>query len=301
MSNDIKAAVSAATLQLLQPLARFLLEARIGIGELHALARLAYVQAAAHGEAGLGSARANVSRIATRTGLTRVDVAAILAEQRGVAPRARRGGVRAERVLFGWWNDPHFQDRNGAPERLRLKGARRSFASLVRHYSGDANNTAPILDELLRAKAVQEHSDGTLQALKRTCVSVSWDPEGIAALGEEVAEHFETLLHNLRHPEQPRFAQRIVCGHLDAQMARVVIPELTEHAEIFLEGAQEVLNHREPAGGTKHPGKTLRFAVALQFFQEPAAPATSSTRLKPRHAATPATKPRGAQRKLGTL
>ena len=46
MSKDIQSAVRTATLELLKPLARFLLEARIGIGELNALARRAYVQAA---------------------------------------------------------------------------------------------------------------------------------------------------------------------------------------------------------------------------------------------------------------
>ena len=57
MSGDVKSAVSAATLRLLRPLARFLLEARIGIGEFNALARLAYVQAAVQSGAAGGGYR----------------------------------------------------------------------------------------------------------------------------------------------------------------------------------------------------------------------------------------------------
>jgi hypothetical protein len=288
MSQDIKSAVSQATLRLLRPLARFLLEARIGIGEFNALARLAYVQAAVQSAAG-GGYRVNVSRIAALTGLTRVEVAALLAEERGAPPREHRGRVRAERVLHGWWNDPEFQDRSGAPEHLKRKGPKHSFAALVKRYSGDAHNAAAILDELLHSQAVRERQDGTLEALSRTCANVSWDSRGIEAVGEELAEHFETLLYNLKNPDQPRFARRVVCAYLDAYAARVVIPELAEQAEIFLEGAQDVLTRPKSGAGSKQrPPNGLKVAVALQFFQEPAqTPAASSGRSRSNRAPRP--------------
>jgi hypothetical protein len=271
MSRDVKSAVNAATLRLLEPLARFLLDARIGIGEFNALARLAYVKAAVRSAAGGGAYRVNASRVAAATGLTRVEVAALLAEERGAPPREHRGRVRAERVLLGWWDDPQFQDRSGAPAHLSRKGARHSFAALVKRYSGDSHNAAAILDELLRSQAVRERGDGTLEAVSRTCVNVGWDQEGIATLGEELAEHFETLLYNLKNPDHPRFSRRVVCGHLDSYAARVVIPELAEQAEIFLEGAQDALNHpKYTADPKRSPASGLKVAVALQFFQEPA-------------------------------
>jgi predicted component of type VI protein secretion system len=178
MTRTVTAAVNTATLRLLEPLARLLLDARIGIGEFSALARLAYVKAALREAQESGAGRVNVSRIAATTGLTRIEVAALLAEQRGAPPRKQRGRVRAERVLQGWWSDPQFQDRTGAPARLPRKGARRSFAALVKRHSGDSHNTAPILEELLRSQAVREHPDGSLEAISRTCVNVGWDEEG---------------------------------------------------------------------------------------------------------------------------
>jgi hypothetical protein len=270
MSRNIKSAVDSATLRLLEPLARFLLEARIGIGEFSALARLAYVKAATQEALDGKPGRINASRIAAATGLTRVEVAALLAEERGAPPRKQRGRVRAERVLQGWWNDPQFHER-GLPARLARKGARRSFAALVKRHSGDSHNAASILEELLRSQAVREYPDGTLEAIRRTCVNVGWDEEGIEALGEELAEHIETLLFNLRHPDHPRFARRVICGQLDPHTARVVVPELAEQAEIFLEGAQDALNrprHSSHARGSLH--SPLKFAVSLQFFQAPA-------------------------------
>jgi hypothetical protein len=277
MSPNVTTAVNAATLRVLEPLARFLLEARIGIGEFNALARRAYVKAAVGGESDARFGRVNVSRVAAATGLTRVEVSALLAEQRGAPPRQKRGRVRAERVLQGWWNDPQFQDRSGNPLRLPRSGPKRSFAALVRRHSGDSHNSAAILEELLRSQAVRESPDGALETLSRSCLNVGWDQAGIEALGEELAEHLETLLYNLANPAHPRFSKRVVCGQLDPHAARVIIPEIAEQAEIFLEGALDALNRpRHPTHSRESRSDALRFSVALQFFQAPAPGAKSS-------------------------
>lgn len=268
MNDRVKSAVSSATLRFLHPLAQFLLEARIGVGELYALAKLAYVAVAVERSKAGGSPRPNVARIAAETGLTRVDVAGLLAELAGQTSPVRRGRVRAERVLAGWWEDPAFQDATGAPARLKLKGSRRSFAALVKRHSGD-RHTAPILDELLLSKAVRLWEDGTLEALSRTCVSVAWDSEGIEALGEELAQHFQTLLYNLKHPESPRFARQVMCARLDAHAARVLIADLAEQAKVFLEGADDALNHSKSTPSPERSGSAaIKFGVGVHFFQE---------------------------------
>lgn len=202
-----------------------------------------------------------------------LEIAALLSDDRGGPARKPKGRVQAERVLLGWWSDPKFRDRSGAPVRLPRRGAKRSFAALVKQHSGDAHNSAPILEELLRSQAVREHPDGTLEAISRACTRVRWDEEGIQAFGEELSEHVETLLYNLKHPEQPRFAKRVVCTELDAYAARVLIPDLMEQAELFLEGAEESLGRpaRAKKSGTR-PTNALRFSVGLQFFQEPVPP-----------------------------
>jgi len=293
MSRNVASAVNAATLRVLEPLARFLLEARIGIGEFNALARRAYVQAAVAGNSEGGSGRVNVSRVAAATGLTRVEVSALLAEQRGAPPRKKRGRVRAERVLQGWWNDAQFHDRNGSPLRLPRSGPKRSFAALVRRHSGDSHNSAAILEELLRSQAIREHPDGTLEALSRSCLNVGWDEAGIEAFGEELAEHLETLLYNLRNPALPRFSKRVVCGRLDPHAARVIIPEIAEQAEIFLEGAQDALNRpRHPTHLRESRSDALRFSVALQFFQAPVPRSSSSQGRTPRRGSAGLEKPR---------
>ncbi len=294
MSRQLKKAASVATLRLLEPLVSFLLEARLGAGDLQRLGRRAYVRVAARDPANFRDGRLNVTKLASVTGLTRIEVTTILAEERGESHPARtrgqdRGRVRAERVLQGWWSDPQFQDNSGGPARLSRDGARKSFAALVKRHSGDSSNASAVLRELLESQAVRRRDDGMLEAISHTCVNVRWDEEGIEALGEELAEHFETLLHNLKNPEQRRFAKRVVCKRLDAYQARVLIPELAEQAQVFLEGAEETLTR--PTRAAKS-GATetdfLRFAVALHFFQQPAPPARppgagGNRRRSPRH------------------
>src|SRR5215469_17665859 len=102
MSESLKRAVRTAMLRLLAPLAELLLDAGIGVGEFASLVKLAYVRAAERRVGAGRDGRPNASRIAVLTGLTRVDVAAILKSAEGEPPPSSdRGRQRAERVLSG--------------------------------------------------------------------------------------------------------------------------------------------------------------------------------------------------------
>jgi len=268
---EIKQAVQDAVLRILLPLSRVLVEARVGIGEFHGLAKLAYVRAAVKDRRTGSRARPNVSRIAAATGLTRPEIATYLAQPPGVLPPVLRGRSRAESVLAGWHEDPEFLDPDtGSPATLKSKGTRRSFASLVRRYSGDTSPAAT-LHELIRAGAARKLEDGRIKALRRTCANSAWDVGGVEALGEEVARYLETLIHNLEHPEAPTYARRIECGQLDAQAARVVLPEIEEHADLFLESTGITLRHPRHVAKSESARKdALKVAVSVHFFQTPA-------------------------------
>ena len=266
MSDALKHAVRAALLRLLEPLVRLMLDAGVGVGEFVTLLKVAYVKAAAQeGRAVTGHVRPNISRIAVVSGLTRVEVAAILARGEAQSPPSERGRQRAERVLSGWWADPEFLTAQGEPEVLRLTGARRSFAALCDRYSGE-QRTAPVLDELLRVGAVRQLPDGRLQALRRTCVQVRWDPAGVEAVGEQLCDHCTTLLENLRHPTRARFARQVVNAHLDLRHAPMVIREIERSLQAKTDALHETLNdpaHTAPAGAP-----AMRLGVGVYVFEE---------------------------------
>ena len=275
MSASLKSAILAMLARVLDPLARMMLQAGIGIGEFVTVAKSAYVRAAREEgrRAGREIKRPNISRIAVVTGLTRLEVASILAagEAGPVAPD--RGRQRAERVLAGWWNDSDFHDERGEPAVLPLRGARRSFQALVRLYSGERWRSVTILDELLRVKAVRQLPDGRLKALSRSYATVRWDPEGIASVGEQLAEHCETLLHNLKDAGHPRFVGRIVNSRVDPRYVPVLLRDLRESAEVFLTTEDSSLNYvghtlNKEGGAAAESGPPMRLGVTLYIFEE---------------------------------
>ena len=274
MSDTLKSAILAMLARVLDPLVRMMLEAGIGIGEFTTVAKSAYVRAAreerrpADGEL----KRPNASRIAVVTGLTRLEVASILAagEAGPVAPD--RGRHRAERVLAGWWNDSDFHDERGEPAALPLRGARRSFQALVRLYSGERARSFTILDALLRVKAVRQLPDGRIKPLSRSYATVRWDPEGVTSVGEQLAEHCETLLHNLKDPGHPRFVGRAVNGRVDPRYVPMLLRDLRESAEVFLKTEDSTLNYightlKEERDAPPTAGPPTRLGVTLYIFE----------------------------------
>ena len=266
MSESLKAAVRLAVLRILDPLVKWLIEAGLGVGDLVALVKIAYVRAARErGLAGSGEARRpNVSRIAVVTGLTRVEVTNILAT--GAAdPVYDRGRQRAERVLSGWWNDVAFQDESGHPAVLPLRGGKRSFAALAERYSGERWLVATIVEELLRAKAVRRLPDGRLKAVNRSLAAVGWDPASVLAFGEQLSEHCATLLHNLHSPAHARYVRRVVNVRIDPLYVPLLTRDLTEHAQVFADAADDALNHpgHTLPGRSREKGASLGVAVYL--------------------------------------
>jgi hypothetical protein len=263
---------------------RLLLVVGIGVGDFMSIVKVAYVRAARdEGREKRGELRPNASRIAVVTGLTRAEVAAMLAADSDERRTSDRGRHRAERVLSGWWNDPDFQSPRGEPAVLPVSGSRRSFKELVKRYSNEPRVT-PILNELLRVNAVKQLPDGTLKALSRNYATVRWNPDGIANLGEQLAEHCGTLLHNLEHPGQPRLVRRIVNAQLDPLYRPMLVRDIQEQLEAAAESIDDALNDRRATVTPLRGGReAVRLGVAMYIFEEPvvlepAAPAAPAAR-----------------------
>lgn len=270
----MKGEVEAAVVRLLGPLIALLLEAGIGVGDLVSLVKVAYVRGAEHwGREASGEVRPNISRIAVVTGLTRTEVATILATGEGKSRQSARQGQRAERVLSGWWADPEFQTELGEPAVLNMHGSKRSFAALCRRYSG-GRRSAPILDELLRVRAVRQLADGRVQAVSRTYATVRWDREGIAALGEHLTEHCATLVKNLKEPARPRLDRHIVNHRLDPRFAPMLIRDIEGLLRVHADSIDDTLNDRQYVAKPGTPAMGL--GVGIYVFETPASPDDSA-------------------------
>jgi hypothetical protein len=244
MTDTLKGAVRAAVLRLLDPLVKWLLAAGMGVGDLVALVKIAYVRAAREEGQGPGAERQipNISRIAILTGLTRVEVSRLLADETAERPHDVGRRQRAERVLSGWWNDSTFQDRLGEPAILPVRGSKRSFAALVERYVGGNWRVRTILNELLRVGAVRRLPDGRLKALSRTYATVRWDPAGVAAFGEQMAELCATLLHNLNFPDHPYTVRRVLNAQLNPEYVPMLRREFEGRLRVLANSVDRRLN-----------------------------------------------------------
>lgn len=237
MSSQVKTALHAALLRLLDPLVRLMMKAGIGAGEFHALVKTAYVRAAREE----GGARAANSRIAVQTGLTRKEVSAILkADEDTVLPNTR-GSHRAERVLTGWWNDLRFQEEDGTPRALPLRGVV-SIEALAAAYGGERRAGGLVLDELMRARAVRERNDGRYEPISRTFAPLNWTVESIAAVGETTRDLIATLVHNMEHASRPHYIRRVVNERVDPQFVPLLIRDIQGYADNLCTSIDDELN-----------------------------------------------------------
>jgi hypothetical protein len=265
MSEIVKRTVRAAVLAVLHPLVKLLLDAGVGVGDFLSLVKVVYVRVASERDHTAGE-RTNIGRIAVVTGLNRPEIAAILAQGEAGASGTKHGRQRAERVLLGWWADAEFLTPQGEPAILALKGPRRSFEVLCRRYSGEYR-TAPILDELLRVRAVRRCTHGRVQALSRTVATVKWDRHEIAALGEELSEHCATLIANLKEPSRPRLTREVLTARLDPRHAPRLIREIENHLTIELDALDGTLN--DPLYRAAPGSPALRLGVGIYLFEGP--------------------------------
>ncbi|MBS1994660.1 MAG: hypothetical protein JSS86_00060 [Cyanobacteria bacterium SZAS LIN-2] len=281
MIDPLKNAVLAAVRRIARPLARLLLDAGVGVGEFNAIMKIAFVRAAQDAS---DSPRTSASRIASLTGLTRREVAALLQAPEDKAPDIEHGRPRIQRVITGWWTDPDFQDAVGSPALLPLRGPKKSFANLVARYSGDPRVQTTI-DELLRARAVRETKDGRFEVLTRTFSPSKLDAEGMTRVGEQIRDHLETLVYNLRHPSMPRFHRVIENSQLDPRYVPVLVRDISSQADSLADSVDDALNN--PAATVK-PGNQVqdaaRLGVAIYIFEEPVvvAPPPGSKRSSPK-------------------
>ncbi len=101
----------------------------------------------------------NVSRIAFQTGLSRVAVKKALEhiEANKALLDKERWSIES-RVLLMWSEDPIFQDEEGHPKTLEIRGGPQSFQGLVQRI-GKGTSYGPVLESLEAAGCVQREGN----------------------------------------------------------------------------------------------------------------------------------------------
>jgi uncharacterized protein DUF6502 len=243
---DVRVVARKALLQLFEPLAGFILDAGLSTNELHRIMRHAAVRSVAARQLE-ASHRINISGIAATTGIPRAEISRILklSTMPDEHPRDRQQ-KSTNRILAAWHEVPKFTNSNGHPADLRLYGRGATFESLVRSH-GSGIPTRAVLDELLRARAVEVLPSQRIRARATMAVDRGMSPQVVKAFGDRATELLNTMLLNMREPESAQFIASVSGSTVIPHSLPLFRKELSNKGAAFLADIQESL--------TQEPGK----------------------------------------------
>jgi len=270
--NAVPQALSAAAQAILRPLVRVLLRNGIAYGAFAAMARRVYAEVAEK-EFALPGRKQTVARISTLTGLTRKEVTRIQAASGSLENPAGGADVerynRPARVIGGWVREKRYQDKRGRPAQLPLEGDARSFAALVREFSGDIPPRA-MADELARVGAIEILPEGRVRLLTRAYIPRGDQAEKIGILGVDVSDLIRTIDHNLTcAPGDALFQRRVSYDNLPQELLPRLTRQLARKAQSCLESMDRELAaaDRDRTPGAKGTGR-VRAGVGIYYFEE---------------------------------
>lgn len=265
---DLTVALRQATETILRALVRILLRNGVPYGAFAELTKRAYVQVAEQDFA-LGDRKQTVSRIATLTGLTRKEVRRVQQHGTSVPQPDVERHHRPARVIGGWVRESRYHDKGGRPADLPMEGNARSFAALVREFSGDIPTRA-MADELSRIGAIRVLADGRVRLLTRAYVPRGDQAEKLAILGSDVADLIRTIDHNLTStPRDARFQRRVSYDNIPRELLPELKKQVAQKSQSCLEALDRVLvgADRDRNPSAKGAGRG-RVGVGIYYFEE---------------------------------
>jgi hypothetical protein len=213
MNRKFNKVLFASILRLMRPLVRTLLRNGVAYGTFSELVRKVYVDVA-FSDFAPGARKQTVSRISALTGLTRKEVKRLLEIKTPDDTASQERFNRGMRVISGWVNDRRFLDTDGKPADLPVDGKPKSFAFLVKEYSGDIPTRA-MLSMLEEAGSVRLAGD-KVRLVRHAFVPCGDPLDKIQVLGTDVAELITTIDHNLTaRPEELLFQRKVAYDNID--------------------------------------------------------------------------------------
>ena len=264
MENAWKSKATQLAFALTKRIASILIPLGFGFGDFSTAAKAAFV-AAAEAQIRNRGKRPSTAKISILTGLTRAEVARIRAGKQ--QPTKSTSEQRTERVMHGWFTDPHYVDDRGAPRSLPMKGPE-SFEELVRRYGADVPRKA-VLEELISGGMATLDSAELVSALRRHHVAPTKDHVDLDRLSTDLETIF--LSSEATVAGATPLLRRITVqfgGPIAASVKRTV----NVRTERFLEALSDYL-HSEASASTQtanasQPGPAFSILVSQSESHE---------------------------------
>jgi hypothetical protein len=229
---DFEALVAA-----LVPIASLCLKSGNGAGDLVMAAKIACIAAAS--ENAKIANRLNHSRISAATGLTRKEIRVLSGIATVKTPKRAKqsAGQRTTRVIAGWKADPAFQNDQGEPAALSMRGADATFPALVRRYGGDVTPVS-VLKELQRLGVVSKVRHNEVRLLKKNLRSPGLTKESIASFGAQMSAVGAAILRSIENPNSSQYLAFESLSDLTSDEVALFHTIFSERAAALVDGMQ---------------------------------------------------------------
>lgn len=241
--DNVRDLARDALLQLFEPLTDFAIDAGFSTSDLYSIIRQAAVRRVAAHQLGM-SHRVNISGISATTGIPRSEISRLLkatGTKNGKSLDAHQQSTN--RILSAWHEEPKFTTPNGDPADLKIYGRGPTFDLLVKRH-GRGIPTRAILDELVRAHAVELLSSQRVRARTPLAVPSGISPQMIRTFGDRATELIDTLVSNMRSPNNPRFVATITGSTAASTGLPLFRREVSTKGAGFLADVKEGLSQR---------------------------------------------------------
>ena len=273
MSSAIQDRVLSATGACLRPIARVLLRCGISYRQFADMAKEAFIEEALSERDSRGR-KANVSRVAVRTGISRKEVTRLRdLEKRGaLSGETERVGLahysgHAARVLQVWHSDSRFVGESGEPNDLPYSGEGDTFVSLVKIAGGDVPPGA-VKAELLAAGAMLELESGMLKVLKRHFVPGSVDEKLVFGLTHILFPVLEGMARNTSGVAKEPWVQRLAYSRRLLPSAMPLFRHIArERCGDFVQSVDDWLVSHE-ADREEEGGPVMSVGVGVFYFED---------------------------------
>jgi Family of unknown function (DUF6502) len=264
---DINAAARRALARLLGPLTGFVFDSGLSIKDVHAILRTAAVRSVAARQLEI-SRRVNISGISASTGITRAEVSRILKSGPISSEKnSDRHQQSTNRILSAWQQDPRFATPNGQPADLKMYGRGSTFDALVKLH-GKGIPTRAMLDELIRARAIEVRSAQLIRLKTPVAVDRGISSQAVKAFGDRVTELMATLLQNMRDPENSAFVASAAHARVSANELPLLRREISSRGAEFLTEIQEIMARGPFKSRSSTKAKEAPFVSVTIFYHE---------------------------------
>lgn len=261
--NDVRALARSALLHIFEPLTDFVIDAGLSTSDLYLILRHAAVRRVASRQLEV-SRRINISGIAATTGIPRSEISRILKSTDKKNERLIDSRQQStNRILAAWHEEPKFTTPNGEPSDLKIYGRGPTFELLVKRY-GRGIPTRAVLDELVRAHAVDLLPSQKIRARTPLAIHSGISPHMIRTFGDRAAELIDTLVSNMRFPDKPRFVANISGSTVTSGGLPLFRREISNKGAGFLADVREGLNQ---SGSRSRRSRSNKVSVTV-FYHE---------------------------------